>query len=104
MCQDILRCNLNQRPASKRRAFPPRRLAVAVRRHAACAVEESEIGVLLRQRRQEIGECRKDRKTDAPAVAILRPEQRHLPNEFGLRYPGRELTMDGFGYDEAEVV
>ena len=27
------------RPASKRRAFPPSLLAVAVRRHAACAVE-----------------------------------------------------------------
>jgi len=27
------------RPASKRRTFPPRRLAVAVRRHTACAVE-----------------------------------------------------------------
>src|SRR5215470_5629594 len=54
---------------------------VAVRRHAACAVEESEIGFLLRQHRQEIGERRKDRKTDAPAGAILRPEQRHLPHD-----------------------
>jgi len=92
------------RSASKRRAFPPRRLAVAVRRHAACAVEQSEIGFLLRQHRQDIGECRKDRKTHAPAVAILRPEQSHLPYDFGLRYAGRELTMHGLGNDEAEVV
>ena len=56
------------------------------------------------QHRQEIGECRKDRKTHAPAVAILRPEQRHLPCDFALRYAGRELTMDGLGDDEAEVV
>jgi hypothetical protein len=34
----------------------------------------------------------------------LRPEQRHLPYDFGLRYAGRELTMHGLGNDEAEVV
>jgi hypothetical protein len=92
------------RPAAKRRAFPPRRLAVAVRRDAACAMKQSEIGVLLRQHRREIGDCRKDGQTDAPAVAILRPEQRHLPDDVGMRYAGRKLTMDGLGNDETEVV
>ena len=92
------------RPASKRRTFPPRRLAVAVRRHAARAVEQGEIGFLLRQHGQEIGERREDRETHAPAVAVLRPEQRHLPHDVGPRYVGRELTMHGLGDDEAEVV
>ena len=34
----------------------------------------------------------------------MRPEQRHLPYDFGLRYAGRELTMHRLGNDEAEVV
>ena len=92
------------RPASKRRTFPPRRLAVAIRRHAARAVEQGEIDILLWQHRQEIGERRQDRQTHAPAVAVLGPEQRHLPHDVGKRYIGRELTMHGLGDDEPEVV
>src|SRR5262249_32908436 len=61
----------------KRRTVPPRRPA-AVRRHLARTVEQGEIGFILRQHRQEIGEGGEDRETHAPAVAVLRPEQRHL--------------------------
>ena len=78
--------------------------AVAVRRHAARAVEQGEIGFLLRQHGQEIAERREDRETHAPAVAVLRTEQRHLPHDVGRRYVGRELTMHGLGDDEAEIV
>src|SRR6516165_4518537 len=90
--------------ASKRRTFASRRLAVAVRRHAACAVEQGEISFLLWQERQEIGERCEDRQTYAPAVAVLRSEQRHLPHDVGKGYVGRELTMHGLGDDEPEVV
>jgi hypothetical protein len=92
------------RSASKRRTFPPRRLAVAVRRHAARAVEQGEISFLLSQHGQEIGERGEDRETHAPAVAVLRPEQRHLPHDVGPRYVGRELTMHGLGDDEPDVM
>ena len=71
-------------PAAKRRTVPPRRLAIAVRRHAARTVDQSEIGLLLRQQRQKIGQCRQDRQTHAPAVAVLHPEQRPLPHDIGL--------------------
>ena len=67
-------------------------------------MEQGEISFLLRQHRQEIGERREDGETHAPAVAILRSEQRHLPHDVGPRYVGRELTMHGLGDDEAEVV
>jgi hypothetical protein len=67
-------------------------------------VEQGEIGFLLRQHGQEIGERREDRKTHAPAVAVLRPEQRHLPYDVGPRYVVRELTMHGLGDNEAEIV
>jgi hypothetical protein len=51
------------------------------------------------QHGQKIGKRREDRKTHAPAVAVLRAEQRHLPHDFGLRYVCRELTMHGLGDD-----
>jgi hypothetical protein len=44
--------------ASKRGTFPPRRLAIAVRRHAARAVEQGEISLLLWQQGEEIGQGR----------------------------------------------
>ena len=39
------------RPAIEGRAFPPRRLPVAVRRHTARSVEKGEIGFVLGQSR-----------------------------------------------------
>src|SRR5262249_8427640 len=92
------------RSASQRRTLAPRSLAVAVRRHAARAVEPGEIGFLLLQDGQEIGERGEDRETHPPAVAVLRAEQRHLPHDVGPRYVGGELTMHGLGDDKAEVV
>jgi hypothetical protein len=62
------------RTARKRCAFPPRRLAVAVRRHAARAVKQGEIRFLVWQRGQNIGERRQDREAHAPAVAVARPK------------------------------
>ena len=91
-------------PASKRRAFPPRCFADAIRRHAARTVEQREVDILLWQHHQEIGERREDRETHAPAVAVLRPVQRHLPHDVGKWYVGRKLTMNGLGDDEPEVV
>src|SRR5258707_13681648 len=46
------------RPASKRRTFSPGRLAVAIRCHAARAVEQGEISFLLWQHGQQITEGR----------------------------------------------
>jgi hypothetical protein len=92
------------RPASEWRTFPSRRLALTIRRDAARSVEERKIRLLLRQHGQKIGKRREDRKTHAPAVAVLRAEQRHLPHDFGLRYVCRELAMHGLGDDQAEVV
>src|SRR6201987_6250196 len=92
------------RPAAKWRTFPPRPLAITVRRHATCAVEQGQIGFLLRQHWQEIGKRREDRQTHAPAVTVLRPEQRHLLHNVRKRYIGRELTMHGLGDDKPEVV
>ena len=50
------------RPAPEGGTFPPRRLPVAVRRHAARPVEKGEIGFILGQRRQEIAELGQDRE------------------------------------------
>jgi hypothetical protein len=79
-------------------------LAIAICRHAACAVEQREINLLLRERRQEIGKRGEDRQTYAPAVAVLRPEKSHLPHNVGSRYFSRELAMHGLGDYEAEVM
>ena len=92
------------RPASERRSFPPWRFSVAIRRYPAPAVEQSEIGLLLRQRGQEIGECSEDREAHAPAVAVLRPEQRDLPHDICPRHVGSELTIHGLGDDKADIV
>src|SRR5208337_2521310 len=50
------------------------------------------------------GERREDRKTDAPSVAVLRPKQRHLPDDVSLRHVSCELTKHCFGDDKADVV
>ena len=92
------------RPTFKRRTFPSWRLAVTVRRHAARAMEQREIGFLLWQHGQEIGERRDDRETNAPAVTVLRPEQRDLARDVGKRHTDGELTMHGLGDYEPEVV
>jgi len=50
----IERCRIGS--AFKRRAFPPWRLPVAIGRHAARALEQGEIGLLLWQHWEKIGE------------------------------------------------
>ena len=92
------------RLASERRPFSPWYRAVAVRRHVASAMEQGEVGFLLRQHGQEVGEGREDRETHTPAVAVARPEQRDLPHDVGPRHLGRELTLHSLSDDEAEVV
>ena len=67
-------------------------------------MEQGEIDFFLRQQGEEIGECRENRETHAPAVAVPRPEKRHLPDDFGPRYVGRELTMYGLSDDETKIV
>src|SRR5262245_27532448 len=80
-------------PARESNTSPPRRLAVAIRRNAASAVEQGEVGLLLRQNRQEIAERNKDRQANVPTVAVLDPEQRDLPHDIGWRHAGRELAV-----------
>src|SRR5271165_4085675 len=92
------------RPAFEGRALPPRWLPVAVRRHTARPVEQGEIGFVLGQSGQQIGECGEDRETDAPAVPVLGPEQRRLPYDVGFRCAGREPALHRLGDDEADVV
>jgi hypothetical protein len=67
-------------------------------------VKQGQIGFLLWQHRQQIGERRQNCQAHTPAVAVLRPEQRHLPHDVGRRYIGCELTVYGLGDHEAEVV
>jgi hypothetical protein len=67
-------------------------------------VKQGEIGFLFWQQGQEIGERREDCETHVPSVAVLRPEQRHLPHDVGSWYVGRELTVHGLGNDEPEIV
>jgi hypothetical protein len=67
-------------------------------------VEQSEIGLLFRQHRKEIGKRRQDRETDAPPVTVMRAEQRHLADNFCSRDIRRELTMHGLGDDKTKVV
>ena len=83
---------------------PPRRLAVAVRRDPPGAVEQREISLLFRQHGQEVAERSEDGRADAPAVAVLDPEQCDLPHDLRRRHAGRELSLHGLGDDEAEVV
>jgi hypothetical protein len=92
------------RPAFKRRTFAPWRLAVAVRCHAARAMEQRKIDFLLGQHEQEIGERSQDRQTHAPAVAVQRAKQRDLADNFRSWNIGRELTMHGLGDNETKVV
>jgi hypothetical protein len=59
---------------TQRCTFPSRRLAIAVHCHAARPMEQGQINFLLREHRQEIGECSEDCQTYAPAVTVLRAE------------------------------
>jgi hypothetical protein len=67
-------------------------------------VEQGKIGFLLRQDGQEIAERHEDRETHAPAIAILRPEQRHLPHDVCGRHVGCEPTMHGLGDNKPKIV
>jgi hypothetical protein len=58
----------------------------------------------LWQHGQQIAERREDRETHVPAVAVLRPEQRHLSHDIDLQHAEPEQTLHGLGYDEADVM
>ena len=77
------------RPASKRRAFPPRCFADAICRHAARTVEQREVDILLWQHRQEIGERRE----------IVRPTPQ--PSRFCAPYSATCRTMSANGTSAA---
>jgi hypothetical protein len=78
------------------------RLAVAIRRDAAGAVEQGEVGLLFRQNGQEIAERSKNRQANAPTVTVLDPEQRDLSHNSRRRHAGRKLAVNGFGDDKAQ--
>ena len=67
-------------------------------------MEQGEIGFLVQQHRQEIGERRQDGEADIPAIAVLRSEQRHLPDDIGSRDVDRELTMHRLGDNQADIM
>ena len=90
------------RPARKRGTPPSRRLAVAIRRNAAGAVEQGKVGLPFRQKGKEVAERNKDRHADAPTVAVVNPEQCGLPHDIRWRHAGRKLAVNGFGGDKAQ--
>src|SRR5262249_30530307 len=85
------------RSARERSTQPPWRLAVAISRNAARAVEQGEIGLLFGQNGQEIAERDKDRQAYVPTVAVLNAEQRDLLHDIRRRHAGRKLAVNGFG-------
>ena len=84
--------------------IPPRRLAFTVRCHPAGAMEQGKVGFLLRQHRQKIAKGREDGQADAPAVPVLEPEERDLPDDLGGWHARRELAPHGLGDDQVEIV
>ena len=85
-------------------AIPPRRLALTICGHPAGAMEQGEVGFLLRQHRQQVAKGREDGQADAPAVPVLEPEERHLPDDLGGWHARRELAPHGLGDDQVEIV
>jgi hypothetical protein len=67
-------------------------------------VEQREIGLILRQKRQEIRERGEDGQAHAPAVAVSRAVQRDLPHDIRRRHAAGELAVHRLGDDQAEVV
>jgi hypothetical protein len=67
-------------------------------------VEEREIGLLLGQYGQKIGERGENGEADAPAIPILRPKPRDLPYDVGRRHVGGKLAMHCLGDDEPDIV
>ncbi len=65
--------------AGERRAFPSRRLAIAVRGDASGSVEQRKIALLFRQHGKHIAEGGEDGRADSPAIAVAHREQRGLP-------------------------
>ncbi len=45
-----------------------------------------------------------DREAHAPAIAVARPEQGHLPHDVRSRHVCRKLTIDRFGDHEPQIV
>ena len=84
--------------------IPPRRLALTVRGHPAGAMEQGEVSFLLRQHRQQVAKGRKDRQADTPAVPVLEPEERDLPDDLGGWHVRRQLAPHGLGDDQVEIV
>src|SRR5262249_39266873 len=90
-------------PARERSTLPPRRLAVAIGRNAAGAVEQGEVGLLFRQNGQEIAERSEDCQAYAPTVAVLDPQQRDLSHDIRWRHPRRKLAANGFAEDKTQA-
>ena len=85
-------------------AIPPRRLTRTVRSDPAGTMEQGEVSFLLRQHRQQVAEGCKDRQADTPAVPVLEPEECDLPDDLRGWHARRQLTLDGLGDDQVEIV
>ncbi len=81
-----------------------RRLTRAIGCDAAGAVNQGEIGLLLREHRLEIAERREDGQPDAPPVPVQGPVQRDLPDDVRRGHVGGEFTKHRLGDDQAEIV
>ncbi len=81
-----------------------RRLTRAIGCDPAGAVNQGEIGLLLREHRPEIAERREDGQPDAPAVPVPGPVQRDLPDDVRRGHVGGEFTIHRLGDDQAEIV
>jgi len=67
-------------------------------------VEEGEIGLLLRQRRNEVAECGNNGLADAPPVTVADTEQHGIANQPTIVGAVTAETEHGFGKNEADIV
>ena len=76
-------------PTRERCTLPARRRAVAVRGDPPGTVEQGQIGLLLRQHREEIAERGEDCRANSPPIAVAHREQRGLPQDVARGHAGR---------------
>src|SRR6266478_3857740 len=88
----------------QRVAVAPRRHPVAIARHPSQTVEEREIGLLLRQGRNEVAECGNNGLADAPPVTVTDTELHDIANQRPIIRLVAAEAEHGFGEDEADIV
>ena len=90
--------------AGERCAIAARRHAVAIGGHPPDALEQRQVGLLLGQDRQQVGERGHDGHADAEAVAMAGAEQRCIAHQRGIRDAGGARAEHRLGDHEAEIV